>query len=93
MSLKSAPYYWLECDDCGALSTDSGAFKAWEVETEARDEAYDLDWYTSNEHDWCAGCKVNHVCSECDKVTDDLEPLDGPGTGWPVCPDCKESDQ
>lgn len=46
MSVKSEPYYWLECDepDCGAKSTEGGDYTAWSEVFEAEEEAYNSDW-------------------------------------------------
>lgn len=38
MPIKSAPYYWLECDNCGGLA-DYDDFSAWKDETSAIDQA------------------------------------------------------
>ncbi len=44
MTLKSKPYYWLECDGCGAVSTEGGDFTAWGDSGVAEDEADGSDW-------------------------------------------------
>lgn len=89
MSVKSKPFYWLVCDDCGYKSTENSEAVAWsDVETARLDAEDDGAWFFDGSLDWCGECRDKHVCRECDKVTDDLTSLDGDGM-WPVCPDCK----
>lgn len=51
MSVKSEPYYWLECDGvnkdgtpCGRKSTENGDFSAWSDMDGAEAEADCSDW-------------------------------------------------
>jgi hypothetical protein len=46
MSVKSAPYYWLICDEpgCGAKSTEGQDYSAWEDESQAVESADCSDW-------------------------------------------------
>ena len=83
MSLKSAPYYWLECDDCGEKSTEGGDYTAWSDHGAAESDAEVSDWYVEDGHHWCEACRHKHICIECDKVTDDLD-------DDTACPECRE---
>jgi hypothetical protein len=56
MSLKSAPYYWLECDRCGDKSTEAGDFSAWAEPQGAHDEAGNSGWTEIDGGDYCSGC-------------------------------------
>jgi len=46
MSVKSAPYYWLECDAfaCRRTSTEGCEFTAWQTPEQARDTADESEW-------------------------------------------------
>lgn len=94
MSVKSKPYYWLECDDCGVKSTEHGEYTAWVSVEDARSEAEDWDgnWVSApDDIDWCGTCRDKHVCRECDKPSDDLAPEDPENPEyWPMCPKCRE---
>jgi hypothetical protein len=93
VSVKSKPFYWLECDDCGLKSTEGGDAAAWIDVESARLEAAEWDgqWWCTDEHDWCGTCRDKHVCRECDTIRDGLTSLEDDGY-WPVCPDCKAAD-
>lgn len=43
MSVKSEPYFWLECDGCGCTSAD-GDYSAWKDVGDAITEAQSCDW-------------------------------------------------
>ncbi|UOK18371.1 hypothetical protein SEA_BRUHMOMENT_55 [Arthrobacter phage BruhMoment] len=47
MSVRSAPYYWIECDHdgCTAKSTTGGDHSAWSETWMALEEADGSDWY------------------------------------------------
>ena len=92
MGIKSKPYYWLECDDCGRKSTQDSDYAAWADVSQARDDAvYDGDWLNDGPIDWCGECRDKHACRECNKVTDNLKFEDETAPGyWPMCPDCRE---
>ena len=49
MSIKSAPYYWLECDACGVKSTEDGDISAWSEVDHAFDDAGHRDWTITND--------------------------------------------
>lgn len=75
MTLKQAPYYWLECDGCGDMSTEHTEFSAWQDFGYAIDSALDCDWnvYTFNNNDV-------HLCPGC-------TPHDEEGEPWEEIPD------
>ena len=52
MSVKSAPYYWLECDEpgCGAKSTESSEHTAWSDLDGAIGQAEGADWQVEDGH-------------------------------------------
>lgn len=56
MSIKSAPYYWLECDEDGCCwkSTDSGERVAWSGEWADHVEVFDGDWIEVDGKHYCA---------------------------------------
>lgn len=56
MSIESAPYYWLECNHCGAKSTEASEFSAWAEPASARAEADDSGWTAIGSGDYCPGC-------------------------------------
>ena len=58
MTIKSAPYYWVECDgdDCGAKSTEGGDFAAWGDRQSAVDEATGQDWTEWDGKFYCPAC-------------------------------------
>lgn len=53
MSLKSAPYYWVECDAPGCTERpEYGDYSAWADESSARE--YPYDWVVDyNGKDYC----------------------------------------
>lgn len=56
MSLQSAPYYWLTCDQegCAARSTEDGDYAAWSDDGQAYDDALNGDWWTGKDgKDYC----------------------------------------
>ena len=71
MSLKSAPYYWLECDGCGKPA-DYGEFSAMSDEGSAIDCALDSEWSTDGEKYHCYDCPVIAKCVRCGKPAGDL---------------------
>ena len=64
MPVKSEPYYWLECDTCGARC-DYGDFSAMADEGSAIDGAIDAEWTTDGERWHCDGCPVITNCDRC----------------------------
>jgi hypothetical protein len=61
MSLKSAPYYWVECDDCGVKSTEGGEYTAWDDAGTAEQDALDSEWIQVAGKDYCYECSVHHM--------------------------------
>lgn len=56
MSVGSAPYFWLVCDQpgCDRKSTEGGEFTAWSEEDQAVEEAFNIDWtITSDGNHFC----------------------------------------
>lgn len=62
MALKSADFYWIECDACGVKSTENSDHIAWSTVEHAVDEVKDSEWCIIDgfvpEH-------AKHFCSEC----------------------------
>ncbi len=75
MSLKSAPYYWIECDGCGAKSTEDGEFSAWGDQGSAYDDAHNnAEWITIDAGvemagDYCQSCAPFPMCAGCGENT------------------------
>lgn len=77
MTVKSAPYYWVECDGCGT-SAAQGDFTAWRDHGDAVTEAQGSDW---------------RIGSDTDHPTKQFEGKRGetitvPGNEGHYCPDC-----
>lgn len=54
--IKSAHYYWIQCDNCGETCPQHGdEFSAWADEDQAIDVALASDWLMEDEH-LCPGC-------------------------------------
>ena len=70
MSLKSAPYYWVICDGCGANSTEASEHSAWSEPGVALEDAENWDWtfYRILPHD------AVHLCPDCTPKTGDGDP-------------------
>ena len=84
MSLKSAPYYWIECDHpgCGARSTEGGDYAAWADHGAAYDEATSRDWYCpSGGPDLCEEHAPPFCCNCSEVATTEHE-------GDDYCDDC-----
>lgn len=73
MSLKSAPFYWVICDGCGAKSTEGGEYAAWESAGTAEQDALDSEWSEHKGKHYCDGCSTDLICSECGELADDEE--------------------
>ena len=86
MTLKSALYYWLTCDKCGAKSTEHSDFAAWSDASQAESEAQDSDWMVREDGHWCEDCSADLKCADCGEYEDAkgnlLTLTDG------ICPDC-----
>jgi hypothetical protein len=61
MPLKSAPYYWVECDKCGGRA-DYGDYAAWMDASSAVEQLDDSGWLTINSEKgelyYCTDCTV-----------------------------------
>lgn len=66
MSIKSAPYYWVECDGCGARC-EYGDFSAMADPGAAVDGAYDDEWSVQGERHHCPSCPHIANCEKCGK--------------------------
>jgi hypothetical protein len=62
MSYRSAPFWWLVCDLCGATSTEGSEHVAWMDQSQAVDDAECGDWWVED---------GNHLCAQC--VPEDQE--------------------
>ena len=69
MSLKSEPYYWLECDNCGERA-DYGEYSAWSDVSQVIDAAVDAEWSIHGDVHHCPACPV--LCEKCGKPAGDL---------------------
>lgn len=60
MAIKSAPYYWVECDDCGRREDEE--FSAWSDVRSAIDvvESWDYGWLITDDGHWCPDCRGKH---------------------------------
>ena len=91
MSLKSAPYFWIECDDCGTKSTENSEHSAWSDHGHARDEAINSDWYVEEDGDYCDECAPKRgirVCAGCG----DLKPTTRGKDDDDWCAECTAAD-
>ena len=75
MTMQSAPYYWLTCDQegCTARSTDDGEYAAWADHGAARDEAVESGWVAidgpgGGELYYCETHSKGRACTECDEA-------------------------
>lgn len=69
MVVKSKPYYWIECDECGASSGEIGDFAAWSDSGAAIDEAVSAEWFIGDDGEHkCYSCAPK--CAECGYVLD-----------------------
>lgn len=64
MSVKSAPYYWLECDHegCGLKSTYGGEYTAWSDESGAIEDATGSGWLIIDGKHYCDQHWREHDC-------------------------------
>lgn len=62
MSIKSEPYYWLECDelDCTNISTESSEHTAWSDINGAIEQADGAEWLIVGDRHYCDGHAANH---------------------------------
>ena len=74
MTLKSAPYYWVECDVCGVSANAETDYAAWADKGTAYDEAVNADWVTDlDDKDYCWTCSPYPMCAECGQKTAQTE--------------------
>lgn len=85
--IKSAPYYWLECDACGKRA-EYDEFSALASTSEAIELAVDADWTTDGMRHNCPTCPALFRCEECGKPAGDLA-----GERDYHCPPCWETAQ
>lgn len=78
MSLKQAPYYWLECDGladdgtvCAEKSTENGEYGAWESAGSATDEATESEWVQHEGKDYCREHSYQFRCDDCAEVKEE----------------------
>ena len=69
MSLKSAPYWWVECNNCGTRC-EYGDFAAMSESSAAIDGAVNADWSHHGEKDHCDRCPP--LCENCGENSGDL---------------------
>lgn len=72
MSIKSAPYYWLECDGCGKGSAVCD-YAAWQSVDDAISEAEGNAWYLRPAQHYCGYC-LPPWCLECERDITDENP-------------------
>lgn len=65
MALKSAPFYWLECDGCKVRSTEESDFSAWADDGMAEEEAASSDWIVEDDRHLCVKCSEGLRCPDC----------------------------
>jgi hypothetical protein len=57
MSIKSAPYYWVVCDGCGANAQEDDDYAAWCDDGQAESAAADREFTrTEDGRHWCEKC-------------------------------------
>lgn len=86
--IKSAPYYWIECDNCGS-GCESSECSAFADSVDAVDTVMDEDWTCDGVRHHCAKCPTLHRCEGCDA------PVDDPDAGERdyLCLECWDRDQ
>jgi hypothetical protein len=65
MTIKSAPYYWVICNNCGKRHEED--FSAWDDPALALDNAIDSEWTTDGIRHNCPKCPWLVACEECGK--------------------------
>jgi hypothetical protein len=97
VSLKSAPYYWVVCDDCGRSAQENADVSAWLQEDVAVDEAVSAGWWVASEHedaedkDYCDGCGIKHGLDYCDGCGD-LQRVERQ-ENTRLCAECRDEDR
>ena len=81
MSLKSAPYYWVECDSCGERC-EYGDFSALADFGSAIDGALDSEWTQDGQG--------KHHCRDCEPFCEECKKPAGPLSGERdyLCQEC-----
>ena len=80
MSIKSAPYFWVECDGCGVKSTNGDDGAAWADEGDARKQVFGYG-------DWQRDDQDGHFCHNCQSECPVCEVWCMPKT-MTTCADC-----
>lgn len=77
MSIRTSPYYWLECDapGCGANSTEGDDYTAYGTEEGAKEQAQDAEWKLIEDGRHYCYEHAMYVCMECGAL--DLTELAG----------------
>lgn len=87
MTVKSEPYYWIECDDpgCGVKSADLGDYSAWGDDSQALYEW--SEWEGQETPDGKHYCERHRKpqCDECEQFV--------PVNDERLCADCAGADQ
>jgi hypothetical protein len=65
VSYRSAPFWWLVCDLCGANSTEGSEHVAWQDQGQAVEDAESSYWWVED---------GNHLCEDCTPDDRDGEP-------------------
>lgn len=69
--IKSASYYWVVCDLCGANAQEHSEHSAWSDDDVAEDAAIDAGFTTDGTRHHCDRCPPLRRCERCDKPTPD----------------------
>lgn len=65
MAIKSAPYYWIECDKCGRrCPPEDYEITAWSDKEGAIACALGAEWSLSDERDLCPDCAAEEDAEE-----------------------------
>lgn len=84
MSIKNAPYYWVECDDCGERA-EYGEYSALADQGDAETMALeDADFTTDGVEHHCHRCPPLFKCEDCGKPVTDQALENGDG----LCESC-----
>jgi hypothetical protein len=82
VSVKEAPYYWIECDNCGERA-DYDEFSAMDTPDAAIDRAINSEWTEQGGRHHCPDCPVIADCEKCGKDAGEL-----PGERDYLCQSC-----
>lgn len=63
MTIKSAPYYWVECNNCGTRC-EYDEFSAWADPGYAVQGAVDGDWTQQGDRHHCPACPYIADCAQ-----------------------------